>query len=53
MLDPGHSSEQPCPTTQTSPGRITLPSWRVFPKNYAAPIAMVISQSAFEMQIFR
>jgi hypothetical protein len=49
----GHSSAQPCPTTQTSPGRITLPSWRAFPKSYAGLIETVISQSAFEMPIFR
>jgi hypothetical protein len=53
MLDPEHSSEQPCPTTQTSPARIMLPSWRVSRKNYVAPIETVISRSAFEMRIFR
>jgi hypothetical protein len=53
MLDPEPSSEPPCPIIPTSPARISLPSWRACPKNYVAPIAMAISLSAFEMQIFR
>jgi hypothetical protein len=30
MLDPEHSSERPCPTTQILPARTTPPSWRVW-----------------------
>jgi hypothetical protein len=40
-------------TLSDNPDLATPQSWQGCPRNYAEPIAMVISQSAFEMQIFR